>query len=100
MCQQQKVDCLLRRPLSQHAAGWLPYLEVDTLHYMNAADQKRIQLIASSAHPELPYHLLSIITLCLNQVNFMFKLGDFFVLHGQKHCFRQLRGAQRAHMGF
>ena len=61
-------------------------MEVDTLRYMNAAARECIQLTASSAHPELPYHLLSIITFCLNQIYLMFKLGDFFVLHGQKHC--------------
>ena len=62
------------------------YMEADTLRYINAAARGRIQLTASSAHPELPYHLLSIITFCLNQVDLMFKLGDLFVLHGQKHC--------------
>lgn len=61
-------------------------MEVDTLRYINAAANHCIQLMACSAHPELPYHLLSIIAFCLNQVNFMFELGDLFVLHGQRHC--------------
>ena len=71
-------------------------LQEDALRYINAAARGRIQLTASSAHPELPYHFLSIITFCLNQVDLMFKLGEFFVLHGALALYWQQRGAHEA----
>ena len=62
------------------------HMEMDTLRCIVTAARACVQLMASSAYPELPYHLLSIITFCHNQVIVMFKLEDFLVLHGKKHC--------------